>query len=174
MSTRKTKLIAIIASIYALGALLIVSFVIYRVHTQGTQVEVSVQTIANSNAKIKAYKDLWVQFEATKEERSALSEFVLTEDEAGTFLTEIERIGTSQGVSITTSSLKVEKVADSADELRMQFILEGSESGVKKMITMLETLPYRSSLTSLTFTTQENGKVRSTVDLSIALVAYDK
>lgn len=174
MSIKTTHLVLSIASLFTAASLAATVFVVYTVHTQGTELEGHVQAIANSNEKIKAYKDLLVQYERTTAERHALSEFALIEDEAGSFLTEIEKIGVARGVTIKTNSLKVEKQKGSPDQLLVQFFLEGTKEAVHQVITAFETLPYHSSLSSLTLSVLEEGTVASIIDLKVSLVKYDK
>jgi hypothetical protein len=113
-------------------------------------------------------------YERSREEREELSRFALTEDEAGDFLIEIERLGAAQGVSITTGALKVEKKKDTPDRLAVEFVIEGSESQVRSVLALLETLPYPSSLGTLTLALGAGEKTKSTVQVLITLVKYDR
>ena len=170
----KTYVVIFMACTYAVVAFLIAGSVFYFAYTKGNELENRVQTIVNASVKLKVYKELWVQYEASAPERALLAEFALTEDEVGTFLTEIEKIGITKGVLITTNSLKIDKKPDTPDKLLIQFALEGDMFKIKQMIELFETVPYHSLINTLIFATEENGLVKATVDLSITLVKYDK
>jgi hypothetical protein len=131
------------------------------------------QTIENSNAKIRAYKELQGEFESTQAERRELSTFALTEDEAGDFLTEIEAVGTELRVAITTNALKVEKQKDTPDTLQVQFALEGTEENVRRVLALFESLPYPSIVSGFGLSYEKEGLVKGTVDVSVILVKYD-
>lgn len=170
MTTNKTTLIAIISVLFVLFSLAVVSWVVYEVETAGKMLGERVLAIANTNAKIKAYNELFELVETTKIERETLTDFVLTEDKTGSFLTDIENLGASNNVSLTTNSLQVVKGKDKPDTLNVQFALSGAESSVKKMLQLFETLPYHSSVSSLLFTRKDGNFVEGTVTLDITLL----
>jgi hypothetical protein len=168
MLTQKTNTIALFALLFALCSGALYAWVFYEVMTSGQSLTERVATIADTRAKERAYKDLALQVANTASKREALNSFVLTEDKTGTFLTEIEALGTQIGVKLTTTSLKVEKKKDLPDTLQVQFSIEGNELSVKKMLTIFETLPYHSVVQSVTFT-KEGGSIRSSIDLKVTL-----
>jgi hypothetical protein len=172
MLSKKTNSIALVSLLFALSSGLLFTWVLYEVTTAGRSLTERVTTIADTRAKERSYKELELQVLQTKEQRATLDSFVLTEDSTGAFLTEIERLGASQGVTLTTNALKVVSQKDAPDTLQVQFSIEGGEQEVKKMLTILETLPYHSIVSSLAIT-KEEGQVRSVADLSITLFKHD-
>lgn len=173
MLSKKTNTIALVSLVFALCSGGIFSWVLYEVTTAGQSLTERVTTIADTRAKERAYKDLAIQVANTKEQRTTLNSFVLTEEGTGTFLTEIEHLGVSQGVVLTTNSLKVATQKDLPDTLQVQFTLAGKEKAVKKMLSILETLPYHSVVSSLVLSKEASGDLRGTVDLSVTLFKHD-
>ncbi len=174
MHLRKTHLVAIIGLLYAVLMLALASWVVYTVVMDGISLKDKARTIAETNAKIQSYKELQERVVATSEMRESLSKFVITDNETGSFLTEIEKLGESLGVKMTTTSLAEEKVEGGLNILQIQFVLEGQEEQVKNMILLFETLPYHSKMGSLSFVRQDEGRAKAVIDLSVTLVPYDK
>jgi hypothetical protein len=168
-----TRTVAIIAALFFIGAVCVYAYALYHTSSMGGMLRERLQTIANSNEKIRSSQDLQGLYETSKEDRERLRSFALTQDEAGDFLTEIERMGTQVGVAITTNGLKVEKKKDTPDQLVIQFTLEGTEQAVRTMVQMLEVLPYPSYLSGLTLSEGET-QYRGTVDIVVLLSEYDR
>jgi hypothetical protein len=124
------------------------------------------------NNKLQAYKELKATYERTTQLRSELEAFALTEANAADFLTFIEAAGEREGVRITTNNIKVEKKKDTPDTLVVQFVVEGKEQHVRRMVSLLEGLPYRSYLSSLQLS-RTNDAYSATVDIMVLLVKYD-
>ncbi len=173
MLSKKTNTVVLAALLFALLSMGVFAWVFYEVTTAGRSLTERVDTIADTRAKERAYKELTLQVAQTKEQRDALNSFVLTEDGTGAFLTEIEHLGTIQGVELTTNSLKVVTLKDSPDTLQVQFGIVGEEQAVKKMVTILESLPYHSVVSSLSLTKESGEKMRSVVDLAVTLFKHD-
>lgn len=173
MSTSKTTNVLIFSILFMLLASGVCASVIYTVGKMGGELKLRAQAIADNSAKIRTYKELLTQYKETADKRSQLDAFVLTENEVGGFLTEIERIGTAQNIHITTNSLKIDKKPDTSDKLLVQFGLIGNEENVRRMLTLLESLPYPSTLTALTLSHGKDTPTESTVDISVTLVKHD-
>lgn len=170
---KKTQIIAVVALIYVLIAAGILSLVLYRISSSGQALTQRVDTIADRNARTRVYKDLSSVVNNSAQERQELSSYILTEDQTSSFLTNIESIGSAQGVHITTNSLHVVQ-QDKAfvNQLVVQFSVNGKEAAVKKMLTIFETLPYHSEVSSFSFTRTDTGMVNSTVELTISLLKH--
>lgn len=172
MRFNRVQFIKIFALIYLLATSAALLWVVYEVTIAGSTLRERIDTIADTKAKEKVYKDLSTLVEKTKNDREMLTHFVLTEDETGTFLTDIERIGTTQGVTLTTNTLNVIEGVDAPDQLLVQFGIDGKEAAVKKMLTIFETLPYHSQISTLNFESDEQGNTKSTLDVVITLIEY--
>jgi len=172
MQMNRTHFVKIFALVYLLATSALLFWVVYEITTTAATLKERVDTIAYTKAKEKVYKDLSVLVGETQVDRQKLTEFVLTEDQTGTFLTDIERIGQAQGVLLTTNSLNVVESVEGPDQLLVQFAVDGKEVAVKKMLTIFETLPYHSQISSINFESDEEGNAKSTLDVVITLVDY--
>lgn len=171
--TRKTLIVGIFSIVYAVFALGILGFTFYQIVGEGKALTERIEAIGSKNAQTKMYADLAALVKSTTVERLNLSNYVLTEEGTSAFLTNVEALGTSQGVTLTTNSLKVDTKAGSFDELAIEFEISGTESAVKNMIVLLEKLPYHSSLTDLTLTRETNGRTKSTIGLVVTLAKHE-
>jgi hypothetical protein len=174
MNMKTTTGVAIVSLLFAIAGFAACGYMVYVTARMGSEITSRAQTIADNNEKIQSLKSMKEVYERSSEEREELSGFALTEDEAGDFLTEIERLGKEQGVSITTGALKVEKKKDTPDQLAVEFVIEGSEAQVRNVMSLLETLPYPSLLASATLAVEPDKKAKSTVKVLITLVKYDR
>ncbi len=174
MNMTKTTSVALFGAIFALMGAAACGYALYINAKMGAELTVRAQAIADNNEKILSLKNLRETYDRSKEEREQLSAFALTEDEVGDFLTEVERLGQSKGVTITTSALKVEKKKDVPDQLSVEFVVEGKEEQVRAMIDLFEKLPYPSMLSTLSLALNEGTKTKATVKILITLVKYDR
>ncbi len=174
MNITKTTSVALLGAVFALLGVAACGYALYINSKMGAELTVRAQAIADNNEKILSLKNLRETYDRSKEEREQLSAFALTEDEVGDFLTEVERFGQLQGVTITTSALKVEKKKDVPDQLAVEFVVEGKEEQVRAMIDLFEKLPYPSMLSTLTLALNEGTKTKATVKILITLVKYDR
>ena len=88
--TRKTLIIAILATTYLLVAVAGVAWMLYEVSASGSALKERVAAIADKNAKVKAYTELSQLMEDTQGERTELQQYVLTESQTSRFLTDVE------------------------------------------------------------------------------------
>jgi hypothetical protein len=173
MKTSKTHFVLLLGGLLLMSALCACLWMLYLVTTAGQTLASHVETIANNEAKEKAYADLAAVVESTRVQREQLSSFILTENTTGDFLTVIESLGSSQGVSLTTTSLKVTKQKTGPDTLQVEFEVAGTEGAVKKMIGVFETLPYLSTVSTLSIKTPVGKETSATIGLAMTLFSYD-
>lgn len=97
-----------------------------------------------------AFLELETALSATADDRTALEALLLAPDETVNFLTLLETIAAEQRVSFETEGLSIiEAEGDELDTLVLQFVSTGAPERIERMVEILETLPYRSSLAAL-------------------------
>jgi len=171
----RTRLIGIFSLVYLFVAASAVGWVVYEVGANGQELKDRVAAIADKNAKVKTYTEFSKLINETQEERAVLASYVLTEDNTSSFLTEIESLAANVGVTLFTRSLEVDdKKGSSYDDLVIVFDVEGPEVLVKNLLSIFETLPYHSQVSSLTFTVGENGVIKGTIEVKVTLLENDK
>jgi hypothetical protein len=172
--TRRTQIVGIFALAYLAVAVSALGWVVYKVEINGQELEDRVAAIADKNAKVKTYTEFSKLIQETESERSELAGHVLTEDRTSSFLTEIESLAANVGVSLFTRSLEVSDNKDGLfDDLVIVFDVTGPEVLVKNLLSILETLPYHSQVSSVTFTSGENGIIEGTIEVKVTLLKND-
>ena len=170
MITHKTKVIFVLTLAYFIVASVGLGWVGYEVNQVGNELENYVTVIANKSAQEQKYAELSDLVEKTEIERKTLEKYVLTEEKTITFLSEIEKIGVEQGVTLITNSLKVVENPDTYNQLTVNFSVEGDEKLVFRMMQILESVPYHSEISTLVLTLDtEEGLTTMNIELSVSL-----
>jgi len=165
--TRKTHIIFIFSVVLVLVSITTFAVVSIEVDRIGALLKERVQMVSNKYALEQKFIELNELIETTRADREALNTYVMTESKTISFLADIELIGTQQGVEFNTLSLNVAEMDTGPDLLSVQFSAVGSEVAVAKVLEILETLPYESTLTELSLTREEQSTLTVGVTLSI-------
>ena len=163
----KTKIVFILSLIYLAGAGAAFSFMTLEVDRVGSILEGRVLVIANRYAQEKKFVELNELVLATESERDFLTDYILSESDTISFLAEIERIGSEQGVALSTNSLKATENLNAPNELEVIFSIVGSKDLVFRMLTILESLPYENEVSYLTLAVGEETKMDITLRLTL-------
>ena len=191
MTIKHTYIVGIIACIYVFSAALCLLWVLHEVSASGLLLKDRIFVIETNSVKQQANKELTSLLESTKAEREGIDTYLLTEDTTSNFLTDLENIAKAQGVVLTTNSLEVVKpikkvvststatsTAGAVDvhqnqmfqQLAISFAVEGSESGVKKMLQIIENIPYHSQVTTFLLNRQSVGSAKGIINVTITLL----
>lgn len=171
MIGKNTKIFLIISVAYLAIALSALGWVLFKVDDLGRSMEAQVSVIADSLAQDKALTELEDLVGSSDSMRTSLEHYVLTEDDTIDFLTNIENIGTQQGVKLETSSLRVVESEGVFDTLVIKFFILGNEDRLFNMIKIFETLPYHSSLKDVQLHKSVKGESASlSVTLAVSLI----
>jgi len=141
------------ASIAALVlSLSVYVYLLWLVNQQGGDLLAAIQLIEDDRSVHATSQAILVAFEESKEERELLDSFVIKDDEdASAFLSLVETVALEQGVAISTEKLQVVPTEEgSFDNLSMTFNLQGPSENVKRVIALMETLPYQQRVVELT------------------------
>ena len=104
-------------------------------------------------------------------DRERLDSLVLKEetDTVG-FLSHVDELGKQTGVIVSASELKVEKTAERGfNNIAATFSLRGSRDSVENMIELLELLPYRSHIETMTLTRTDEVS-EAVVELMVSVI----
>jgi hypothetical protein len=164
MKLRPTYIVAVFAAIYLIATSGACAFILYQLRHAGTKLQERISVIAGQHAAFQTYNELTRLAEETKADREELQTYLLSREETSSFLTSIEQAGAGLNVAVSTDALKENGAA-----IVVQFSLSGAEQNVHEMIHALETLPYRSSLASLTFNRKEGSAVEAVVEVEVSL-----
>lgn len=97
-------------------------------------------------------------FEDTVVERAKLQDYVVSRDDATTFLELVEGAGRAQGLAVNTTSVTIEALpqTDIFEALVVALTVTGSYKDVKTMLALLETMPLQVKVRSVSLS-REGG-----------------
>lgn len=170
MKHSTVRVLSILATVFFCAAAAVLCWFIYQVVSAGSQLTERAEAIATMNASLKANAELGVLMGETQQERSVLSELVLTEEGTSMFLTEIESIAARTGVSLSTRSLEVIEKKDAAhDALAILLHIEGRTDLVLLTVKLLEVLPYHSMVRTLDLQKKADQTAEAQLELVVTL-----
>ena len=146
-------------------------YVIYGQMKEGERLRSFRENIEAWDRLNRASASLDVDGDTGKSDRDRLAAAVLKdENDTVAFLAYVDSLGAETGVEVNASELKKIKTPEAGfDNIAATINLRGSEAGVETMIALLEVLPYRSEIKTMTLT-RLNGRAESAVALLISVI----
>ncbi len=169
MHLHKTYLTALLATFFCIGSCVALGFFWHITEKTGIDLHSRIETIANNNAREQVYLDLQKAVDASEGQRKEMMQLILTEGQTSTFLTDLESLGTTQGVLLVTDSLEVKKQTGLFDLLLVRFSISGTKENVTRMITLFESLPYVNNIMKLTIEHLNEG-TRASVEMKLIVL----
>lgn len=147
------------------------AFVIYGQMQEGERLRSFRENIEAWDRLNRASASLDVDGDTGESDRARLAATVLQdENDTVAFLAYVDSLGEKTGVEVNASDLKAVKTSEAGfDNIAATLNLRGSELGVESMIALLEVLPYRSEIKTMTLT-RLNGKAEAVVELQISVI----
>ncbi len=169
----KTQISFLIAFTFMLLGTLSLVGLVYVIEGNAIKLRERVGAIAYQKAQAEERYETERLLEETKEERTALSSFVLTEGSVIDFITNIETIASSLGLEFNTKTITPEETKDkNFDELSMQFSFSGPNSSVEKLMAVFEIIPHHSYIRDLNVRQSEGGNLW-TVDMTLVVTIIE-
>ncbi len=170
MITSRAKKVAIIASIYCLGAVVVLAGSVY--YTEQNKNKFA--DVRNRNAEVRAMQQLSTSIEQTlrlsESDRQELSSFFISERDTIHLITQVEALAKTMQVSVETTQLAVVPKKDKTpSRLEIGFIIEGNYSNVAKMLSAIETLPYHKQIPQIAVTKSSEETWVGTIVLHVTL-----
>ena len=147
------------------------AFVIYGQMQEGERLRSFRENIEAWDRLNRASASLDVDGDTGESDRARLAAAVLQdENDTVAFLAYVDSLGEKTGVEVNASDLKAVKTSEAGfDNIAATLNLRGSELGVESMIALLEVLPYRSEIKTMTLT-RLNGTAEAVVELQISVI----
>lgn len=152
MITARTKAFGIGAGITGVLALATLAGMLFLVQQKARAYETERHARAMHAAAQKELRSLEALVGETAGDRSALAEYILTEDSVVDFLSHIEDLARIQGVAAETRSLAVEPMQDTDvfEQLTVEVAVTGPFAPVTQILSLLESLPYQVHVRTVT------------------------
>lgn len=164
----KLLAVAIVTLLISVG---LAVYVIYDQMKEGERLRSFRENIEAWDRLNRASASLDVDGDSGKSDRTRLAATVLLdENDTVAFLAYVDSLGEKTGVEVSASDLKAVKTSEAGfDNIAATLNMRGSEIGVESMIALLEVLPYRSEIKTMTLT-RLNGSAEAVVELLISVI----
>lgn len=157
MVHQNTKTITGVSLIVLIVSLGVAIWLFLETQSRRTALEAAQVTFAQAQAHKLALKELLKTVTDTAPERAELTSRIVGKDSVIELLSLIETVGTEQGVKLTTDSLATSPMNDIFESLEVHLSAEGSYRSVIHTLSVLEQLPYQSSITAVNLNKNEQS-----------------
>lgn len=149
--SKKTIHAFIFSVLIFLGSLSACLYLFYEIDRQGVRLEEQVTILAQNNSKEEIYRNIKRTVQETETERGEIAnKFFKDENDAISFLNEVESIAPSFGLDFKTKDLgTVSSKDDKLQSIKMTFVYKGNEDKVMNFTKLMENIPYHSYVGSL-------------------------
>ncbi len=177
MHLSKTIQFAILSLIFFLLGVAAIYLVTDMISDSGEELELRMEVVGSNKVIQDRYDNLQVILRESAAERTQLSDYLLTEGKTINFLSEIEGLARQLGVEVVTDSLTVNSLPNpDFQTVDLKLRASGGKASITRFISLLETLPYYSSLNSLSLSSERvsGGDWEASVVLMVGMHAYDR
>jgi voltage-gated potassium channel Kch len=168
MKRSSSTIIFGISGVFALIAGGSLAALVYVIDTDANALAEQSAALALREAEEKERLDTVRLLDDTFEERTELKKHVLTESGIITFITDLETIAKQQALEFTTQTITPIVTPDPLfDQLAIEFIFTGRPEQVTFLLELLETLPYHSTIQ--TVSVRQASPERSSANVSLVV-----
>ncbi len=152
-------------------------FSFYYVDKEGKELESKMEIVSKHRQLEERYRSLEVMVDESRAEYDELGSYLLTENNTINFLSEVETLAGSMGLTLITDALKADPLPNPKYQgITLQLRITGQYEPVLDFLKILETLPYYSRIDALSL--EREGRTGETwtaaVTLLVGLHAYDQ
>jgi hypothetical protein len=168
--------------IIALGCFLlsvgVFSYTLYDVNQQGVRFQELKRLIGEHTAKEASYNTVQGLLTSTKGDRTQIQNFFIKENDAVSFISEIENNANIVDVTLNTNELSIIPKTTDANGvvvpglLVVGFDFVGTQNATWEFITLLENVPYHKKITELSFVKTTDNIWKANVKMQLTL-RYD-
>jgi len=167
MIRKSTKMVAFVGLVALLLSLSVYAIFFKMVSAQKAQHTAYVTSSAEAAAHKASLQKLMQELEVTKPERDSLASRFVADEAVIDLLALIESIGREQGVLLATNSLNVVPNNDYFETLVVSISVTGQYNQIVKVLSLLETLPYQTTISQTQISRTETGEWAGTFTISI-------
>lgn len=151
-------------------------WMVYQLSVKGDELGKQVETLQEHRAQEASYYRLQKTYIESKEDREELMNlFVLSEGDSIDFLNEIEALSVKIGLSLKTNGVKTLKdEEDDSEWIEIGYEVEGSRERIKRLVQILEQIPYVSRVLSLDMKSISKTEWKADVVLRVKILAYEE
>jgi Tfp pilus assembly protein PilO len=146
MLHKSTKIIATLSIAFLIVSVVGFGVFFTLISKQKTTYAEKSLALAQAQSRQETVKSLLETLNETKEDRTSLIARIVKEEEVIDLLSRIESLGRDERVALTTNALTVEPLNEMFETLVVKLSAEGSYTAVVRTLTLLEYLPYQSTM----------------------------
>jgi len=170
-STNKFLIISTLVFFAAVGGL---GYLYWLIRTDGQELLATMQLVADDQSAHENSQVVLDAFAESENRRTQLESYILNDDEdTANLLSLVEAVAAEQGVTVSTDKLQVVETEDKDfDDLSVRFKLEGPGDNVKRLISLIETLPYKQQVNELTLREsidETTGLTRANAEIALVI-----
>jgi len=148
VSFTKTSSVTLTTLVFLGVVLVSYGVAVYFLYSLSASVAEAQQRVATIRAEEEARIILLRQADHIVRDHETLSTYLVDDGAVVSFLESIEALGQGGGVEVTTASIDVVTGGDFEEELHLTVKASGSYVGVRRILDLLEVLPYASYVES--------------------------
>lgn len=121
-------------------------------------------TLSTKQLEVATLKSTLVE---TSKDRAALGELIVTDDRLTEFLALVESGARAQGLRATTRSVDIVKPQGPFEELRVVLDVEGSYEGLRRLVMLIEVMPFHVDIEDISFDRREGSEWHGIITFSV-------
>lgn len=166
--TKKTLIISLIVMMISMGTLV---FLFYKIEAQNKLMEEHINIIAENGTKEATYSHINRIVQETEQDRARLAGLYLSdESDSINLLNEIETLAPTFGLEFKTEALEKVRIGDDGPEsIKMTFSYSGRKDKVFGFTKMIESIPYHSTVESLSLKEVGGGDFTGKITVFITI-----
>lgn len=125
--------------------------------------------IGNARSREQSMRSLRQLITDTEQERTTLSQYSVGSDGAASLIELLERDARGLGISFAIGGVSVDPKEGPFDTLKVSMQASGSFSAVMRLLALIETIPYASTVEAITLQREENGQWGGTFSIGVLM-----
>lgn len=168
-----------LAILFVLVTITVLFYISSEIERRGEILTKNMQLIADEQSFETQYTVSQDMVLATVDERAELERYIVADNRATIeLLSQLDEIGSRQGVELTTSNLEEQSTDGTFNALLIRYNISGRADAVMHMIKIFETLPYHGYVSSLSVarsydSTIGEQTVRAEIELRLSIKKHD-
>lgn len=150
-------------------------YMVWTINQNGALLREQLETLNEQNRQEASLLRLQRLATETKDDREELaSHFLLRESDSIAYLSDIETLAPSVGVTLETKDLRQVDEKDKTSWIQVSFALTGERDSLEQFIDLLEKTPYVSRIISVNLVARSAEYWQANVTIQVQLLGYDR
>lgn len=157
MISNRTKILGLISAVFFIAAACLLVGIVYLMNVKEHALRDKQAEVERSYIHEQELTSLVRLVEDSGAEREELMSRILKSEEVIDFLSLLSALGKEQGVNLETPTLNEVAIDDVFSYLVIDMSITGPYEAIRHVLSLLEVLPYQSSVTNVSLSSRGNG-----------------